>query len=158
MSALTYLLKYLSKGRASTPAAPAEDGLELAVRQSAQLIVKAVGAQGFVNGAVLARTAGDDHPVDGASFVANGHAGVLAPSDSLAPMVGVCLHNGEQVMVIGPWLVSFDQLRLHGFLSEQEVQQLKAAAKTVERDLYRVLARKNAQIRAAYDAAHPKAA
>ena len=154
MSALTYLLKYLSKGRASTPAAPAEDGLELAVRQSAQLIVKAVGAQGFVNGAVLSGAAGDDHPVDGASFVANGHAGVLAPSDSLAPMVGVCLHNGEQVMVIGPWLVSFDQLSLHGFLSEQEVQQLKAAAKTVERDLYRVLARKNAQIRADYDAAH----
>ena len=38
----------------------------------------------------------------------------------------------------------FDQLSLHGFLSEQEVGQLSAAAKRVERDLYRVISRHNA--------------
>lgn len=132
----------------------AEDGLELAVRQAAQLIVKAISAQGFVNGAVLARAAGDDRPVDGASFIANGHARVLAPSDSLTPLCGVCLHQGEQVLVIGPWLVSFDQLSAHGFLSEQEVSQLRLAARIVGRDFHRTLSRKNTAIRDEWEATH----
>ncbi len=134
---------------ASSVAGAAENGLELAVRQAAQLIVKTVGAQGFVNGAVLPGTTADDHPVDGASFVANGNARVLSPFARLTPMVGVCMHEGEQVLVIGPWMVPFDQLSLHGFLSVDEVQQLKAAAKKIERDLYRTIARKNAQAVAA---------
>lgn len=128
----------------SAVAGPAEDGLELAVGQSVQLITKAMTTKSLVKGAVLSGAAAEDHPVDMAGFVAHGNARVLPPLAALTPMVGMCLHEGEQVLVVGPWMVPLDQLSLHGFLSEQEVGQLSAAAKRVERDLYRVISRHNA--------------
>lgn len=127
-----------------------EDGLKGAVRQSAKLIAKVMLAKGFVYGTVLSGTAGEDGPVDGASFVANGNARVLPPQPCLEPMVGVCMYQGEEVLVVGPWLLAFDQLSQHGFLSHEEVQQLKAAAKRVSRDYWRVISRKNEQTMAAW--------
>lgn len=123
--------------------AAAEDGLELAVRQAAQLIVKAVPTKGIADRSVFPCPADADHPVDGASPVPNGNAGVLSPFASLRPMVGVARYQGNDVLVVGPWFVSFDQLSLHGYLSEEEVQQLRAAAKKTGRDLYRVIRRRN---------------
>lgn len=150
---LRYARKYAAKAVEAT-AHSAEDGLEVAVGQTAKLIAKVMCAKGFVYGTVLSGTAAEDHAVDGASFIANGHARVLPPFPCLEPMAGVCLYEGQEVLVIGPWLVTFDQLCTHGFLSEVEAQQLKTAARRVSRDFYRVLQRKNAAIRAEWDATH----
>ena len=126
----------------------AEDGLEVAVREACQLILKAMPIEGIADGTVFPSPADAYHPVEGTDFVANSEAGVLAPFPCLRPMAGVAMYQGKQVLVVGPWFVSFDQLCLHGFLSSDEVTRLMAASKKIERDLYRVMRRKGQEARA----------
>lgn len=125
----------------------AEDGLELAVREAAQLILKAIPTKGIADGSVFPRPADAYRPVDGSSLVANRKAGPLPPATCLWPMVGVAIHEGQKVLVVGPWFFSFDQLCLHGYLDSDEVQRLLAAAEKIDRSLYRVLRRKNESVR-----------
>lgn len=131
----------------SGEAALSKDGLELAVREAAQLIEKAVPVQGIADCSVFTCPADAYRAVDGASLVANGKAGVLPPATGLWPLVGVAIHEGQKVLVVGPWFVSFDQLCLHGYLDADEAQRLLAAAQKIDRALYRVLRRKNESIR-----------
>lgn len=130
------------------PPVSAEDGLELAIRQAAQLINKAVPTKGIADGSVFPSPGDAYHPIDGAPVVAQGDAGVLRPFSSLWPMVGVGLYEGKHVLVVGPWFMSFDQLSLHGYLSEAEVQQLLAAVKKIDHGLYRVIRRKSIEAEA----------
>lgn len=83
------------------------------------------------------------HPVNGTSAIAQGEAGVLRPFSSLWPMVGVGFYEGKHVLVVGPWFMNFDQLSSHGYLSEEEVKRLLAAAQKIDRELYRVIRRKS---------------
>lgn len=129
----------------------AEDGLKLTIRNAAQLILKAVPTQGIADGSVFPSPTDAYHPVDGTYPVAHSNAGILRPFASLWPMVGVSVYEGEQVLVVGPWFISFEQLSLHGYLSIEEVQQLQADAKKIEHGLYRVIRRKSAEIRAQYE-------
>ncbi|MNV11961.1 hypothetical protein D3C71_1025430 [compost metagenome] len=120
-----------------------KDCFELAVRETAQLIVKAVPTQGIADCSVFACTADAHHAVNGASLVANSKAGVLPPTTGLWPMVGMAVHEGQKVLVVGPWFFSIDQLCLHGYLDKDEAQRLIAAAQKIDRALYRVIRRKN---------------
>jgi hypothetical protein len=120
-----------------------KDGLELAVREATQLIVKAVPTQGIADCSVFACTADAHHAVDVSSLVANSQAGVLPPATGLWPMVGMAVHEGQKVLVVGPWFFSIDQLCLHGYLDADEAQRLVAAAEKIDRALYRVIRRKN---------------
>lgn len=115
----------------------AEDGMELAVKEAAQLILKTMTAKGFMNGAQLSATASDDETVNGTGFIADGKAVLCKPFNLLNPMVGVCREKGEYVLVVGSWMVPFEQLRVHGFLSEDELQRLKESVKKVARDLFK---------------------
>lgn len=120
-----------------------KDGLELAVREATQLIVKAVPTQGIADCSVFACTADAHHAIDVSSLVANSQAGVLPPATGLWPMVGMAVHEGQKVLVVGPWFFSIDQLCLHGYLDADEAQRLVAAAEKIDRALYRVIRRKN---------------
>lgn len=124
-----------------------EDGLELAVGEAAQLILKAVPTKGIADGTVFPRSTDAYRPVDGPSLVANRKSGPLPPATCLWPMVGVAIHEGQKVLVVGPWFFSFDQLCLHGYLDGDEVQRLLEAAEKIDRSLYRVLRRQNESAR-----------
>lgn len=124
-----------------------KDGLELAVREAVQLIVKAVPTKGIADCSVFACPADGHHAVDGASLVANGKAGVLPPATGLWPMVGMAVHDGQKVLVVGPWFISIDQLCLHGYLDADEAKRLMTAAEKIDRALYRVIRRKNESMR-----------
>lgn len=121
----------------------AKNSLEAAIRSAAQLIPKAIPTQGLVDGSVFPSPGSNHHPVDGVYPIVQSNAGVLNPASRLGPMVGVALYQGEQVLVIGPWFVTFNQLSSHGYLSEKEVQQLLAAVQKIDRSLYRVVRRKS---------------
>lgn len=125
----------------------AKNSLEAAIRQTAQLIQKAIPTKGLVDGSVFPGPGSDDHPVDGVYPVVQSKAGILNPASRLGPMVGVAFYQGEQVLVIGPWFVTFNQLSSHGYLSEKEVQQLLAAVQQIDRSLYRLVRRKSQEAR-----------
>lgn len=120
-----------------------KDCFELAVREAAQLIVKAVPTQGIADCSVFACPADAHHAVNVSSLIANSKAGVLPPATGLWPMVGMAVHEGQKVLVVGPWFFSIDQLCLHGYLDADEAQRLVAAAEKIDRALYRVIRRKN---------------
>lgn len=131
-----------------------KNSLEAAIRQTAQLIPKAIPTQGLVDGSVFPSPGGDHHPVDGTYPIAQSDAGVLHPAARLGSVVGVSFYDGEQVLVVGPWFMSFNQLSSHGYLSEDEVQQLLAAVHRIDRALYRVIRRKSLEARKRYEALH----
>lgn len=124
-----------------------KNSLKAAIRQTAQLIPKAIPTKGIVDGSVFPRTGGDHHPVDGTYPIAQSDAGVLHPAARLGSVVGVSFYDGKQVLVVGPWFMSFNQLSSHGYLSEDEVQQLLAAVHRIDRALYRVIRRKSLEAR-----------
>lgn len=131
----------------------AKNSLEAAIRQASQLIMKSIPTKGLMDGTVFPSPGGEYHPIDGAYPVAQSNAGVLNPASRLGPIVGVAFYEGEQVLVIGPWFVSFNQLSSHGYLSEEEVQQLLAAVQQIDRSLYRLIRRKSQEAKRRYSQA-----
>ncbi len=123
----------------------AEDCLELPIGEAAKLIAKTALSKGFANGPMFTSATGGNDTINIAKLIANGNAGVLGSFDNLAPMFGVCLYKGKEALVVGPWVLSFDKLCEHGFLSELEAEQLKKAARKVARAMYRVACRGNEQ-------------
>ena len=113
------------------------DAEELSIEEAAGLVVKTFAQQSFVEGAQLAASAGVHDAVDGARLVLDGD-GMDLNTGLCRPLLGVCIQGGEYVFVIHPRFYTFDELRSHGFLSDEDVRVLRYAADRVRRQSNRL--------------------